>query len=143
MMNYYLAPTINSSLFWSRTLQAPRYNLEDLGDNRYRMSMPVPGFNESNIKVSLKDNVLSIHGHLDSEVEGDAKEAEGASTKSVVNSNRFLHKGYVASEFQKSFTLDEDTKVDDATLQDGVLHIDLSWQEPKVSKERLIKIKRS
>ena len=126
--------------YWGHSLDAPRhnaprYNVEDLGDSRYRVSMTVPGFNESNLQVSVRDDVLSIRGRLNAE--------NGKGDEAADNRERYLRRGYVESEFERSFTLDEGTEVDGATLQDGILRIELSRREPEPSKERLVEIKRA
>lgn len=140
MMNYYLTPAARSNLFWRRHPEVPRYNIEDLGNHRYRMSMEVPGFGESDLKVSVRDNVLSIYGHLGTahaSDDGDGKEDDSR------DQDRYLWKGYSESGFERHFNLDENTEVKSATLQDGILHIEFCQQQPEPSKERLIKIKRA
>jgi HSP20 family molecular chaperone IbpA len=101
----------------------PPYNVEQIGDDRVRITLAVAGFCESELSVQVEDRQLMIRG----------KQGE--------DSDRiYLHRGIAARQFQRSFVLAEGLEVIDATLSDGLLHIDL--HQPAIeSRMRTIAIK--
>lgn len=103
----------------------PPYNIEQLGDDGLRITLAVAGFTMHDLMVQIEDNQLVIRGR-----QTDDK------------SRIFLHRGIAARQFQRSFVLAEGIEVIGATLDNGLLHIDLKrlLPEPKV---RTIKIEPS
>ena len=104
----------------------PPYNIEKVGDNAYRISIAVAGFAESDIVIESKENSLSIKG---------AKAPEGEETK-----REFLHRGIAERAFELRFQLAEYVEVTGATLENGLLHVDLKRELPESKKPRQIAI---
>ncbi len=105
----------------------PPYNIEDTGNDRYRISMAVGGFAEKELEVQVKENVLRVSGaHKD-----ETKEKE----------RRFLYRGIATRNFERQFHLADYVKVVDARLEDGLLHIDLAREIPEAMKPRKIEIR--
>lgn len=100
----------------------PPYNVEQLGENRLRITLAVAGFTDDDLSVQIEDKQLVIRG----------KQADDP--KRV-----YLHRGIAARQFQRSFVLAEGIEITGARLERGLLHIDLERPlvEPKV---RSIKI---
>jgi HSP20 family molecular chaperone IbpA len=101
----------------------PPYNVEQLGENRLRITLAVAGFTEADLSVQIEDRQLVIRG------------------KQVDDQSRvYLHRGIAARQFQRSFVLAEGIEISGATLERGLLHIDLQRRivEPEV---RTIKIR--
>jgi HSP20 family molecular chaperone IbpA len=94
----------------------PPYNVEDRGDGALRISLAVAGFSPDQLSVTVEDRQLVIAGKRD----GGGK-AEDA----------FLHRGIAARGFIRSFVLADGMEVDGATLEHGLLHIDLARPEPE------------
>jgi HSP20 family molecular chaperone IbpA len=94
----------------------PPYNVEQTGENRLRITLAVAGFTPENLSVRIEDQQLVIRGK-------QAEEGERV----------FLHRGIAARQFQRSFVLAEGIEVVDATLDNGLLHIDL--MQPIVEPE--------
>ncbi len=86
----------------------PPYNVEQLGENRLRITLAVAGFAEDELSVQIEDKQLVICG----------KQADD--TERV-----YLHRGIAARQFQRSFVLAEGIEVSSASLDRGLLHIDL------------------
>ena len=103
----------------------PPYNIEQLGGDGLRITLAVAGFTMDDLTVQIEDNQLVIRGR-----QSDDK------------SRIFLHRGIAARQFQRSFVLAEGIEVVGATLDSGLLHIDLKrpLPEPKI---RTIKIEPS
>ncbi len=102
----------------------PPYNIERLGDNDYRISMAVAGFAEPNIKIEVKEQVLTVTGE---------KPAED-------KDRHYLHRGIAGRTFQRRFQLADHVEVRGADLKDGLLHIDLVRNVPERLKPRQIAI---
>lgn len=94
----------------------PPYNVEDRGDGALRITLAVAGFSPDQLAVTVEDRQLVIAGKR----EGAGK-AEDA----------FLHRGIAARGFVRSFVLADGMVVEAATLEHGLLHIDLARPEPE------------
>lgn len=104
----------------------PPYNIEKVGDNAYRISIAVAGFAESDIAIESKENSLSIKG---------AKAPEGEDSK-----REFLHRGIAERAFELRFQLAEYVEVTGASLENGLLHVELKRELPESKKARTIAI---
>jgi HSP20 family molecular chaperone IbpA len=95
----------------------PPYNVEDRGEGRLRITLAVAGFTPDQLGVTVEDRQLTIQGRR----EGDATRPEEA----------YLHRGIAARGFIRSFVLADGMVVEGATLEHGLLHIDLARPEPE------------
>ena len=103
----------------------PPYNIEQLADGKLRITLAVAGFREDDLSVEAENNQLVIRGRSDDEAE-----------------RVFLHRGIAARQFQRSFVLADGIEVIAASMDNGLLHIDLVRPEPE-SRVRSIPIQRS
>ena len=101
----------------------PPYNVEDLGDDRLRITLAVAGFGPDHLQVTVEDNQLVIQGRR----EGDAKEPRPEAA--------YLHRGIAARAFLRTFVLADGMEVTGALLEHGLLHIDVS----RIPPARLVK----
>jgi len=100
----------------------PPYNIERVGDEALRITLAVAGFAKDDLVVSVEENELTIRGkHADE----DGKV--------------YLHRGIAARQFQKSFVLAEGIKVAGASLDNGLLSIDLERPE-RTARPRTVEI---
>ena len=104
----------------------PPYNIEKLGDNAYRISIAVAGFENGDIAIESKENTLTVKG---------AKPVETAENK-----REFLHRGIAERAFELRFQLAEYVEVSGASLENGLLHIELKRELPESKKARTIAI---
>jgi HSP20 family molecular chaperone IbpA len=93
----------------------PPYNVEELGEGRVRITLAVAGFSAAQLDVTLEDNQLNIAG-----------KREGAEGERA-----YLHRGIAARGFIRSFILADGMEVEGASLEHGLLHIDLCRPEPE------------
>ncbi len=93
----------------------PPFNIEQKGENAYRITLAVAGFAEGDLSITVEDRQLVIRGRQTDEDEGRV----------------FLHRGIAARQFQRSFVLAEGVEVTGAALENGLLHVDLSKAEPE------------
>ena len=104
----------------------PPYNIEKVGENAYRISIAVAGFADSDINIESKENSLVIKGAKAPEGEEKARE--------------FLHRGIAERAFELRFLLSEYVEVAGASLENGLLHVDLVREIPEAKKPRQIAI---
>jgi HSP20 family molecular chaperone IbpA len=103
----------------------PPYNIEQVGQDGLRITLAVAGFTESDLSVTVEDRQLVIRG----------KQTDDGSKV-------FLHRGIAARQFQRSFVLAEGIDTVGATLDNGLLHVDLV-RPPAESRQRVIEITRN
>lgn len=101
----------------------PPYNIEQVGEDALRITLAVAGFKGDELAVELENNQLTIRGR---QVE-DAQRV-------------YLHRGIAARQFVRSFVLAEGIEVTGASLEAGLLHVDLRRPPPQ-SRVRSIAIK--
>ncbi|MFK5987037.1 MAG: Hsp20 family protein [Pseudomonadota bacterium] len=102
----------------------PPYNIEQLDDDNYQITMAVAGFEESELIITSENNTLTVEGK---------KEVEESEHK-------FLHQGIAARNFKHSFQLAEHVKITGADLRNGLLFLNLVREIPEAMKPRAIKI---
>jgi molecular chaperone IbpA len=102
----------------------PPYNIEQLDEDHYRITMAIAGFEQQDLNIEVEQNSLKITGNKPEEAE----------------SKRYLHRGIAARSFERHFQLAEHIKVNGAKLKNGLLHIDMEREIPEALKPRTIKI---
>jgi len=97
----------------------PPYNIEQLGDDGLRITVAVAGFTSDDLNIQVEDNQLIVRGRQDDD-----------------KSRVYLHRGIAARQFQRSFILADGIEVVDASLDNGLLNIDLRrpMPEPKIKQ---------
>ena len=103
----------------------PPYNVEQVADDRVRITLAVAGFSPDQLAVSVEANQLMVAGRREGE-------AQAAPTQ-----NAYLHRGIAARGFTRSFVLADGMKVEQATLEHGLLHIDVVRPEPERSVQTI------
>jgi molecular chaperone IbpA len=103
----------------------PPYNIERTGENAYRVTVAVAGFTEADLSIEVKENALTIRG----EKAGKSQEA-----------GEVLHQGIASRAFERRFQLADHVEVRGATLENGLLHVDLVREIPEAMKPRQIPI---
>jgi HSP20 family molecular chaperone IbpA len=93
----------------------PPYNVEALGADGVRISLAVAGFRPEQLSVTVEDRQLTVTGRKDGDGEDRA----------------FLHRGIAARNFTRSFVLADGMEVQAATVDHGLLHIDVIRPAPQ------------
>ena len=106
----------------------PPYNIEKSDEDAYRITMAVAGFSETDIDVTVTGNNLVITG----------KVKQAREDKTTV----FLYRGIASRSFERRFELADHIIVNGASLDNGLLSIDLIRQIPEEKKPRTITIGR-
>ena len=103
----------------------PPYNIERTGENTYRITMAVAGFDETELSIEAREHTLTVKGE-----KGEDKTPE----------NQFLYRGIAKRTFERRFQLAEYVEIQSASLKNGLLHIDLLREIPEAAKPRRIEI---
>jgi molecular chaperone IbpA len=103
----------------------PPYRIERTDENQYRISMAVAGFDRSDIEVVQQGNALLVTG--------EKKPAEQSQRD-------MLHQGLAFRNFRQTFNCADHVKVSAATIENGLLSIELVRQVPEALKPRRIEI---
>jgi len=101
----------------------PPYNIESRGEDAYRITMAVAGFDQSELNIESKENTLTISG-----------------VKNKDTSKNYLYQGIAERNFERRFQLADHVKVTAAKQENGLLHVDLVREIPEAKKPRIIPI---
>jgi molecular chaperone IbpA len=103
----------------------PPYNIERTGENAYRITMAVAGFDESEITIEAREHALTVKGEKTADADADTE---------------YLYRGIAKRAFERRFQLADYVEVRGASLKNGLLHIDLVREIPETMKPRRIDI---
>ena len=98
----------------------PPYNIEQIGESGLRITLAVAGFTMETLDVEIEHNKLVIRG----------KQAED-------EDRVYLHRGIAARQFQRSFVLADGIEVRGASMDSGLLHIDLERVIPESAARKI------
>jgi len=104
----------------------PPYNIERTGENNFRISVAVSGFSQNEISIVAKENTLTIKGEKAANENGQSGEV--------------LYRGIASRAFERQFQLADFVQVKNASLENGLLHVDLVREIPEAKKPRKIPI---
>lgn len=98
----------------------PPYNIEQIGEDGLRITLAVAGFTMDDLDVEVENNQLTIRG----------KQADD-------DERLYLHRGIAARQFQRSFVLAEGIEIQGASLDNGLLHIELLRVIPESTARKI------
>jgi len=101
----------------------PPYNIEKTGEDTYRLTMAVAGFSQDDLDITVHENALVVSGK--------SRKDEEAS---------YLYRGIARRAFERRFQLADHIKVVGASLDNGLLHVELAREIPEAAKPRAIRI---
>ncbi|MGR5177328.1 Hsp20 family protein [Vibrio parahaemolyticus] len=102
----------------------PPYNIEQKDENNYRITMAVAGFSEDALSITQNENVLIVAGEI-----------QPSDDKS-----HYVYQGIAERSFERKFQLADYVSVISASMENGLLHIDLVREVPEIMKPRKIEI---
>ncbi len=102
----------------------PPYNIEKLGDDDYRITIAVAGFERDEIEITQKETSLVVR----------------ARTKADDADRVYLHRGIAGRAFERTFELADHIMVVEAELENGLLMVALRREVPEALKPRTIEI---
>jgi molecular chaperone IbpA len=137
MDSFDLSPLFRSSIGFDRLMRLadaatrvdtgngyPPYNIETTGENAYRLTMAVAGFAADELDITVQENALLVTGKAKPEDAG----------------RQYLYRGIARRAFERRFQLADHIKVAGASLDNGLLHVDLVREIPETMKPRKIDI---
>ncbi|GJE33453.1 Hsp20 family protein [Methylobacterium oxalidis] len=137
MRTYDVAPLYRSSVGFDRLFDLltqaervepsaawPPYNIEKVAEDAYRITMAVAGFTAEDIELTQHDTALLVSGQR----------------KGQDGEHQYLHRGIAARTFRQTFNLAEHVKVTGASLENGLLTVELKREVPEALKPRRIAI---
>ncbi|KEY91470.1 small heat shock protein [Candidatus Photodesmus blepharus] len=101
----------------------PPYNIAQQDENKYRITMAVAGFSEEQLDITQKENMLIVRGERRTE-----------------ESTNYIYQGIAERGFDRQFQLADYVKVIGATMENGLLHVDLERKIPEAMQPRKISI---
>ncbi|ADU72160.1 Hsp20 family protein [Pantoea sp. At-9b] len=150
LRNFLVFPQLSDSVFADRfsridrlfsqltgdtpVTMAPPYNLRQLDDEHYALTVSVPGWKESELEIEAAGGSLTVSGR---------KEEHSENAVAPENDNGgsgWLHRGISRQDFRLSYSIPEHMKVMEARLQDGLLSVGLTLVIPESEKPRRITI---
>ncbi|HCQ65835.1 MAG TPA: heat-shock protein Hsp20 [Rhodobacteraceae bacterium] len=93
----------------------PPFNIEQVSERAYRITLAVAGFADDDLSIIVEDRKLVVRGRISGKDEDRV----------------YLHRGIAARQFMKSFVLADGVEVIGAATGNGLLHIDLERAEPE------------
>lgn len=99
----------------------PPYNIEQIGEDGLRITLAVAGFTMADLDVETEQNNLTIRGKQNDDDDGRV----------------YIHRGIAARQFQKSFILADGIEILGATLDNGLLHIDMKRIAPESNARKI------
>lgn len=90
----------------------PPYNIEQIGEHGFRITLALAGFHKDSIHISVSSNQMTIRGKQDPDP-----------------SAIFIYRGIATRQFIKNFILADGVEVNGAEFDNGLLHINLSRQQ--------------
>jgi molecular chaperone IbpA len=109
----------------STAVAYPPYNIERTGEDAYRLTMAVAGFSPAELDITVQENTLLVTGKAQKEDD---------------DTGGYLHRGIARRAFERRFSLADHMKVMGASLDNGLLHVDVVREVPEAAKPRTIKI---
>ncbi len=103
--------------FWDSTTTSnyPPYNLVQLNNHESKLEIALAGFKKDEVKVYTEFGKLYVEGKK------EATEVDGT----------FVHKGLAQRDFQRVWTVTDDTKVGSVKFEDGLLTVELNKIVPE------------
>jgi len=102
----------------------PPYNIRKEGDYNYVIEMALAGFGKDDIEVEVADGTLSVR-----------------SVKENSEDESTVYRGISYRKFERKFTMADDIVVNGASLENGMLKLELERVVPEEKKPRLVQVK--
>ena len=102
----------------------PPYNIELISEHAYRITMAIAGFDKTEVSIGTEHGMLTVSGNK----------------KPEDTERQYLYQGIASRGFERKFQLADHVRVTDASMENGLLHIDLVQEIPEAMKPRNIEI---
>jgi molecular chaperone IbpA len=103
----------------------PPHNIIRIGETQFQIELAVAGFAEDELDVALKGRMLTVRGERQ---------------RPTDDTHEYLHRGIASRDFERSFPLAENVEVRGATVQNGIMTVNLELIVPEEDKPKRIAI---
>ena len=86
----------------------PPYNIEQIGEQGFRITLALAGFKKENINITVENNQLTIRGRQEQNPQAV-----------------YIFRGIATRQFIRTFVLADGVEVKNAEFENGLLHINL------------------
>lgn len=107
----------------------PPYNIVKISEEKFAIQMAVAGFSKKHIAVEHQENILTV------------KSVPYTADELAAVEEDYVHKGISKRNFTRTFTVADDVIIKGATMEDGMLSIELERVIPEEKKLKVIDIK--
>ncbi len=114
---------MTGELLGSRAVHAPEYDIVEHADDRFAVRVAVPGFDLDELEITVKDRELLVKGEPKTETRAN-----------------YVRRGIARAAFQRTFTLGDYIEIAGASLDKGILTVELERRVPEAMKPRTIQI---
>ncbi len=104
----------------------PPFNFVQIGENKYHAVFALAGFTKEELKIEVKENMLTIEGNKEQTDDKDSI---------------YMHRGIAYRSFKRLVQIAEDVVVNEATMENGLLTVELEQVVPDEKKPVTINIK--
>lgn len=118
-----LANLLDSAMQQNSAPGYPPYDIESVEENKYKITLAVAGFAESDLTIEKEQGVLTVSGKRSDE-----------------SGSRYLHRGIAKRTFERKFELADHVEIVNAVLVNGLLEISLLKEVPEAMKPKRIAI---
>jgi molecular chaperone IbpA len=101
----------------------PPYDIAKTGEDRYRITVAVAGFAPEELDIVMQPNLLVVSGQ---------KRGDGGA--------QYLYRGIAAGSFERRFQLADYVQVKGASLENGLLTVELAREVPEELRPRRIEV---
>ncbi len=119
-----LLSMMDESLRFEPEDRYPPYDIVRIGEDSYRVTLAVAGFTPEQIGVTQHQNVLTVVGRPSEKTE----------------QTEYLYHGIAGRAFERRFNLADYVEVENASFENGLLHIALVRRVPEAMKPRYIEV---
>ena len=117
---------LNSHYQLHTTASFPPYNISKLEENKWQVEIALAGYDKKNIEVKTIEGNLVVQ----------TKEVKDSSTD-----EQLVHRGISQRQFTRTFAMADDSVVQRAKMEDGMLYIEIERIVPEEKKPKIIEIK--
>ena len=117
---------LNSHYQLHTTANFPPYNIRKLEENKWQVEIALAGYDKKNIEVKTIEGNLVVQ----------TKEVKDSSTD-----EQLVHRGISQRQFTRTFAMADDSVVNRAKMEDGMLYIEIERIVPEEKKPKIIEIK--
>ena len=117
---------LNSHYQLHTTANFPPYNIRKLEENKWQVELALAGYDKKDLEISTVEGNLVVK----------TKDSDSSSVD-----EQLIHRGISQRKFTRTFAMADDSVVQRAKMEDGMLYIEIERIVPEEKKPKIIEIK--